>query len=136
MSEKKLRIAIVGLGFGAEFIPIFQKHPRAELVAICQRNEKTLEQIGEAFGVERRYTDYGELLRDGEVDAVHINTPIPDHWVQHSAPRPDRTLQKNRGPSTRPGPRHITHKHTLKDSPRRTPSGTATGRRSRTTRPR
>ena len=26
------RIAIVGLGFGAEFIPIYKKHPDAELV--------------------------------------------------------------------------------------------------------
>ena len=25
------------------------------------------------------YADYDELLRDPEIDAVHINTPIPDH---------------------------------------------------------
>ena len=27
MSKKKLNIAVVGLGFGAEFIPIWQRHP-------------------------------------------------------------------------------------------------------------
>jgi hypothetical protein len=26
-SDTKIRIGIVGLGFGAEFIPIFQRHP-------------------------------------------------------------------------------------------------------------
>ena len=34
MSDKKINIAIIGLGFGAEFIPIYQKHPNANLVAI------------------------------------------------------------------------------------------------------
>jgi predicted dehydrogenase len=35
MSASKPNIAIVGLGFGAEFIPIYQRHPNAELAAIC-----------------------------------------------------------------------------------------------------
>ena len=85
MSEKKIRIAIVGLGFGAEFIPIYQKHPIAEMAAICQRTQSTLDEIGNAFGIEKRYTDYDELLKDPDIDAVHINTPIPDHAAQSMA---------------------------------------------------
>jgi len=73
------RAAIVGLGFGAEFIPIYQGHPDAQIFAICQRSRSKLDQIGDAFGIERRYTEYDELLRDPDVDFVHINTPIPDH---------------------------------------------------------
>ncbi len=73
------RAAIVGLGFGAEFIPIYQRHPDAEMLAICQRSRGKLDQVGDAFGIERRYTDYDELLRDPDIDFVHINTPIPDH---------------------------------------------------------
>ncbi len=76
------RAAIVGLGFGAEFIPIYQRHPLAKLTAICQRTRQKLDAIGDAFGVERRYTDYRELLRDPEIDFVHINSPIPDHAAQ------------------------------------------------------
>jgi predicted dehydrogenase len=72
----------VGLGFGAEFIPIFQGHPDAEMLAICQRNEDSLHKIGDAFGVERRYSSYEELLADPDIDAVHINTPIPNHAPQ------------------------------------------------------
>lgn len=78
-SGRKIRTAIVGLGFGAEFIPIHQRHPHAELVAICQRSPEKLAAIGKAHGVARRYHDYAELLRDGDIDAVHINSPIPDH---------------------------------------------------------
>ncbi len=82
MSNKKINVAIIGLGFGAEFIPIYKKHPDANLMAICQRNEKKLHEIGDAFGIEKRYTSYDELLLDKSIDAVHINTPIPDHAIQ------------------------------------------------------
>lgn len=75
----KFRAAIVGLGFGAEFIPIYQQHPNAEMFALCQRNQEQLHKVGDAFGVERRYTDYSDLLKDPDVDFVHINTPIPNH---------------------------------------------------------
>ena len=76
---KKFRAAIVGLGFGAEFIPIYQNHPLAEMHAICQRDQKRLDAVGKAFGISKRYTSYADLLRDKGVDFVHINTPIPDH---------------------------------------------------------
>ena len=82
MSDKKINVAIVGLGFGAEFIPIYKKHPNANLIAICQRNKMKLDEIGNAFGIEKRYTSYDELLKDPSIDAVHINTPIPDHAIQ------------------------------------------------------
>jgi predicted dehydrogenase len=82
MNNKIVRIAIVGLGFGAEFIPIYKKHPNAELVAICQRNRAKLDEIGNAFGIGKRYTDYDEMLKDPGIDAVHINTPIPNHASQ------------------------------------------------------
>jgi len=75
----RVRVAIVGLGFGAEFIPIYQNHPDAEMYAITQRNPQSLTQIGDAFGVKHRYVKYEELLKDPNIDAVHINTPIPDH---------------------------------------------------------
>jgi predicted dehydrogenase len=81
-SNRKTRVAIVGLGFGAEFIPIYQAHPDAEMYAICRRSAKALHECGDKFGVKARYTDYGDLLKDPNVDAVHINSPIPDHAPQ------------------------------------------------------
>ena len=81
----KVRVAIVGLGFGAEFIPIYQAHPDAQMHALCRRSRAELDRAGEQFGVARRYTSYEELLRDPEVDAVHINSPIADHAPQSIA---------------------------------------------------
>lgn len=80
-----VRVALVGLGFGAEFIPIYRDHPDAELVAVCQRDEQRLNATADAFGIPGRYTSYEELLLDPDIDAVHINTPIPDHAEQSIA---------------------------------------------------
>jgi predicted dehydrogenase len=81
-SEKSIRVAIIGLGFGAEFIPIYQSYPGAEPYAICRRDRKGLDECGDHYGIKARYTDYHELLKDPNVDAVHINSPIPDHaWM-------------------------------------------------------
>src|SRR6266478_3126293 len=85
MSERKLNIAIVGLGFGAEFIPIYQRHPGANMYAICQRTKEKLDQIGNAFGIEKRYPNFGDLIKDPKVDVVHINSPIHLHAPQSIA---------------------------------------------------
>src|SRR5262245_25251457 len=84
-SNKKVRLAIVGLGFGAEFIPIYQAHPNAEMYAVCRRNKDELDKCADKYKIAKRYTDYAELLKDPNIDAVHINSPIPDHGPQSIA---------------------------------------------------
>jgi predicted dehydrogenase len=81
----KVRVAIVGLGFGAEFIPIYQAHPNAEMYAVCRRNKAELDKCGDRYKIAKRYTSFDELLKDPNVDAVHINSPIPDHAPQSIA---------------------------------------------------
>jgi predicted dehydrogenase len=81
----KLNVAIVGLGFGAEFIPIYQKHPDVNMYAICQRTESRLNEIGDAFGIAKRYTSFDDLIQDPAIDAVHINSPIHMHAPQSIA---------------------------------------------------
>ena len=83
--DRRIRVAIVGLGFGAEFIPIYQAHPDAEMYALCRRDKKALRECGDHFGVSVRYSEFQELIRDPNVDAVHINSPIQDHAWQSIA---------------------------------------------------
>lgn len=84
--HKPIRVAIIGLGFGAEFIPIYQNYPGVEMYAICRRDQKGLDESGDKYGIPARYTDYNELLKDPNIDAVHINSPIPDHgWMSVAA---------------------------------------------------
>ena len=83
---RPFKAAIVGLGFGAEFIPIYQRHPLASMYAVCQRNPARLHQVGDAFGVAKRFTCFDDVLGDRNVDFVHINSPIPDHaWMSIAA---------------------------------------------------
>jgi predicted dehydrogenase len=81
-SERVLRVGIVGLEFGAEFIPIYQRHPNAEMYAICQRTESKLNEVGDKFGIDVRYTDYDAMLADPNIDVIHINTPLQLHADQ------------------------------------------------------
>ncbi len=78
-SGKKVRVGVVGLGFGAEFVPLYQKHPDAECYAICQRDEAKMKKVGDMFKVERRYTRYEDMLKDKDIDAIHVVTPIAAH---------------------------------------------------------
>ncbi len=84
--SKTYNVAMIGLGFGAEFIPIYQAHPHANVAAICRRNDAELQKSGDQFGIEKRYTKYEDVLADPEIDYVHINSPINDHaWMSLKA---------------------------------------------------
>jgi predicted dehydrogenase len=86
--SRPLNAAIVGLGFGAEFIPIYQRHPDVNVAAICRRNERELAKVADAFEIPKRFTRYEDLLADPDIDFVHINSPIPDHaWMSLEALR-------------------------------------------------
>ena len=84
--SKTVNVAMVGLGFGAEFIPIYQAHPNANVAAICRRDAAGLTKSGDQFGIDKRYSNYDDVLADSEIDFVHINSPIPDHaWMSLKA---------------------------------------------------
>jgi predicted dehydrogenase len=73
---EKLRVGVIGLGtFGELHLQAYSDHPAVELAAICDTDEARLRRAGEAYGVKRRYRDYGELLASGAVDAVSVVTP-------------------------------------------------------------
>jgi predicted dehydrogenase len=85
MTREKLNIAIVGLGFGKEFIPIYQHHPHTNMYAVCQRTQSKLDEVGNQYGVAKRYVSFEELIQDPKVDVVHINSPIHLHAPQSIA---------------------------------------------------
>jgi predicted dehydrogenase len=79
MTKQSVNVAMIGLGFGTEFLPIYQAHPQANVAALCRRNEGELNKVGDQFGISKRYTRYEDVLADPDVDFVHINSPIADH---------------------------------------------------------
>lgn len=88
MNQQTINCAIVGLGFGAEFLPIFQAHPNVKQVAICDLDASRRNTFGDAYGIGKRFTSFEELLADPEIDAVHINSGLFDHaWMTIAALR-------------------------------------------------
>lgn len=83
----KVRIAVVGLGFGASFARIYKDHPDVEYVGLCEVNELKLHQLGDELGIamDRRHTDLNEIIESDQYDAVHLLTPIPLHAQQSLA---------------------------------------------------
>ncbi|MCT1531724.1 Gfo/Idh/MocA family oxidoreductase [Sphingobacterium daejeonense] len=78
---KKITVVIVGMGFGKEFIPIYQQHPNIEAVGICTRNPETLRELKEKFNLsdDLIFTDFEEVVKREDVDAIHVVTPVPEH---------------------------------------------------------
>ena len=71
-----LQIGVVGVGFGATVhIPAFQSEG-LEVVAVCSRRRERAEEAATKFDVPNIYTDYDEMLRDADIDAVSIATPV------------------------------------------------------------
>lgn len=82
MAERKINIGIIGLGFGKEFIPIYKQHPNGGKIAICTRREDHLKEVGDQFDIDDslRYTDYEEMIKNESLDAIHVVTPVMDHY--------------------------------------------------------
>ena len=74
-----VRVGIIGVGGIARNVHIRQllNVKEAKIIAICDVDEERLMMIGDELNipVEKRYTDYRQLVDDAEVDAVEICTP-------------------------------------------------------------
>lgn len=72
-----LRLGVIGAGWFASrrHLPDTQDDDRVELAALCRRDEGLLNRMGDHFGVGARFTDYREMIDQGDLDAVLIATP-------------------------------------------------------------
>jgi predicted dehydrogenase len=74
----RLRVGVIGVGVqGQKHIECFQAAHNATVTAICDANESLLKDRAKQYGIAGTYTDYREMLREAEVDAVAI--VLPDH---------------------------------------------------------
>ena len=80
---KKWRVGIVGLSRGKGFASVFSAHPRVEVAALCDINERTLAETGQAFGLsDRQLSTRFEDFLNAPMDIVMIATPIAFHAQQ------------------------------------------------------
>ncbi len=74
---KVIKIGIIGVGGVAQLghIPSFLSLPDVRISAICDPNEKKLQQVSEKFCIADTYADYHRLIERDDLDGVSICTP-------------------------------------------------------------
>ena len=81
MKNGKLTVAIVGMGFGSCFLPIYLKHPDVEHVIMVDTNPDQLKALADMYLLDESYytTDFEAVLQNPDVDAVHLVIPPALH---------------------------------------------------------
>lgn len=82
---KQLNVALVGLGFGGAFVPIYRDHPLVGTIGIFDTDTQLMETFAREHGIVKTYSSFEEILCDKALDAVHLVTPIPLHAQQTTA---------------------------------------------------
>ena len=81
---KKLRWGVIGAGGIADrrTIPGMMTAKNAELVAVMEINADRAEELRQKYGAKYAYTSAEELVKNPEVDAVYIASPVVCHAEQ------------------------------------------------------
>ncbi len=80
MSERPLRIGVVGLGYwGPNLARNFASLPGCELAWCCDAAEEVRARVQDRFPGSRFTGDLDDLLGDAALDAIVLATPVPTH---------------------------------------------------------
>ncbi|KGM96680.1 myo-inositol 2-dehydrogenase [Clostridium novyi A str. 4552] len=81
---RKVKFGIVGLGrLGRKHAEnLAFKIPNAELLAVCSVIKEEVKEVQDAWGIKYGYTDYEEMLKNKELDAIFISSPSGFHCEQ------------------------------------------------------
>jgi len=80
LKGKKVRMGIVGGGFGASFY--WHEHPDCVVEAVSDLRPERLQNLVNVYKPKKTYPSLEELIKDKDVDAVAVFTGAPDH-VRH-----------------------------------------------------
>ena len=73
---EKVRFGLIGTGtWGNVHAETYSTYHRASLAAVCDVDETRARKAADRWGARRVYTDYCEMLRDPDIDAVAVATP-------------------------------------------------------------
>ena len=77
---KQVRACIVGMGIGRPNGRAIAKNKRGRVVALCDLVEDRMESFAQELSEPvKLYTDYKQMCRDREIDAVFVGTPNQSH---------------------------------------------------------
>tara|TARA_B100001123_G_scaffold294291_1_gene328095 strand:+ start:5344 stop:6345 length:1002 start_codon:yes stop_codon:yes gene_type:complete len=67
-----LRVGIIGLGVGERHLASYQHIPNCQVTALCDIDNERLNDVGERFQIETRFTDYNRITEHPDIDVVSI----------------------------------------------------------------
>src|ERR1700682_5809963 len=76
LAQARLRVGIVGCGLIAQVMHLHylrELSDRFEIAAVCDLSRTVVDRVGEAYGVDRRFTHWPALLEE-PLDAVLVLT--------------------------------------------------------------
>lgn len=71
-----ITIAVAGLGFGQDFVPIYLSHPQVDNVVLVEPDEDRRRHVAQQYQLDPGHADLDQALSDDRVDAVHILAPV------------------------------------------------------------
>lgn len=81
--DRIVKIGIIGCGgiANGKHMPSLHQIENVQMVAFCDIVEEKAQKAAKEYGVEgaKVYTDYKELLKDPEIEVVHVLTPNKEH---------------------------------------------------------
>jgi len=77
-----LKVGIIGLGVGEQHIQGYRRHPRCEVMALCDLSQEKLSDVGDRYPEIYRTTKASEILDDPSIDVVSIASYDNDHGAQ------------------------------------------------------
>lgn len=81
MSGKVIKVGLVGTGFIATevHLPVLLKLGDAKVTAICDKDEKSLQEAAKRFKIPKAYCELTEMVQREELDLIDICTPPDTH---------------------------------------------------------
>ena len=75
-TERKLKVAVVGAGFaGQAHMQGYKNSKDADLIAVCDVSEERAKEAAEKYGIPNVFTDYEQMLKMDELEAVSVCLP-------------------------------------------------------------
>ena len=77
-----VRIGIIGTSGWADmfFLPVLSSYARADLVAICGRNQERAGEMAAKYSIPQVYSDYRQMIDDAHLDALVVASPDDLHY--------------------------------------------------------
>lgn len=74
--KKQYRVGVIGCGEIAQIshIPFLLESPSFDIQAICDLSPQVVDQLGEKYHIDHRYTDFTEMVAQDDLDVVLVTT--------------------------------------------------------------